>query len=159
MGNDKCGYRVFRPTYTDKQSGQPRQSPTFNVAFRDHLNRRQTIAGHTNEKRAEKIAERVLELVQCCRDGTAPDAKLLRWLDALPDRTRQRLVSMDLIDPQASCADVPLLAYLEGRKDDGGAVVEPGYLQAMKARGGTGQHVTQTVTRIKRVLEECGFVF
>ena len=59
----KQPYRIFRPTYTDKVSGERRHSPTYNIAFRDHHKCRKTIAGHEDEERTRRIAVRIIELV------------------------------------------------------------------------------------------------
>src|SRR6478672_4658613 len=104
-------FRLFQPTYKSKETGETRRSGTYNIAFRDHLNRRQTLAGDDNEDKARRIAERVMELVSTRREGSSPEGKLQRWLDALPPKMRERLVAMDLIDVQAATSDVPLLVY------------------------------------------------
>ena len=150
-------YRLFRPKYT--VNGETRESPTWNVAFRDHLRRRQTVAAFTNEARSRKFADRLMELVECRQNGDTPAGKLQRWIDSLPDRLRRRLIKMDLIEATAATGEIPLLTYLDGRKDDSGAVTLPGYQQALEARGATPAHVTQTVKRVRNVLDGCGFVF
>src|SRR5688500_4429854 len=109
-------YRVFRPTYTDKSTGQTRTSPAYHVAFRDHLNRRQTLKGATRETGARKLADRVCDLVHCRRAGEPPPPKLQKWLDSLPPKLRRRLIDMDVIDARSACADTPLTVHLEGEK-------------------------------------------
>jgi len=44
-------FQLFKPTYTDKATGEKRQSPTFNIRFRDHLKRRQTSPPTTTSRR------------------------------------------------------------------------------------------------------------
>ena len=123
-------YRLFQPTYTDRKTGRPRQSDTWNIAFRDHLNRRQTLAASVRERDAHALAGKVMELVRCRRNGEPFGEKLHRWLDStMPQRLRDRLVAMEIIDPLASSAETPLVAHLDGRKADDGTLAEPGYRQ------------------------------
>ncbi len=144
-------YRVFKPTYTS--GGTARASGTYHIAFRDHLARRQSFAGSVRERDTQRTAERLGELVQCRRTGERPPEKLQRWIETLPDRQMKRLLAMELIDPRTMQADRPLAALL----DSDGA--DPGYRQALLARGDTDAHVKQTIDRIRAVLDECGFAF
>jgi hypothetical protein len=49
--------------------------------------------------------------------------------------------------------------YLEGEKDADGAIVEPGYQQALESRGNTQLHVSTTINRVKRILDGWGLIF
>jgi hypothetical protein len=135
-------YRIFQPVYTDKRTKVQRRSDTYHFAFRDHLNRRQSVAGTTRETVTRRMAERVAELVECRRKGDAPGDKLQRWLEALPPKLRERLEAMELIDRLATHAGKPLLAHLDGATDTDGKVTMPGFRQALLARG-----VTTTTSR------------
>ena len=97
--------------------------------------------------------------MQCRRTGEAPAPKLRRWLDALAPKLRGRLIAMDLIDRRAASADKPLTVHLEGGRDAGGNATEPGFRQALEARGVTAGHVHTTCKRVGDLLDACGFVF
>ena len=152
-------YRIVQPVYTDKRTKEQRRSDTYHVAFRDHLNRRQSVAGTTRENVTRKIAERVGELVECRRNGEGPGGKLQRWVEALPPKLRERLEAMELIDRQAVHAGKPLLAHLDGTTDAEGKVTMPGFRQALLARGVTANHVDVTTKRVRTILDGCGLFF
>lgn len=148
-------YKLFKPSYI--RSGERRRSATFNIRFRDHLNRRQTLAASERERDAHTLAGRVMELVQIRRRGEALDARMVRWLDAQPRNIVERLTDLEIIDPVAATAETTLLDHLEGRKDADGKVIEPGYRAKLVAKRDTDQHVNQQITRIRELLDHCEF--
>jgi hypothetical protein len=151
-------YRLFRPTYSTAESGL-RTAATWRIAFRDHQNRRQTLSAGADRRDADRMADRLHRLIQARRDCAALPEDLRKWLDALPTRTRDRLAEMDLIDATAAASDRPLIEHLEGRKDEAGIIVAPGYRQALLARGNTERHARTTAKRVRAVLDGCGFTF
>lgn len=150
-------YTLFRTTYTDRKTGEQRQSPTLHVHFRDHLRRRQKFTGGRTEKQGHHVGGMLTELVECRKTGADPSERLRRWLGTLPDGDRGRLETMDLLDAQAAGAGKPLTVHLEGEKDAAGNVVSPGYRQALAARGVTEHHVHTTVKRVADTFAGCGF--
>ena len=152
-------YRLFTRSYKDKRTGADVQSDTHHIAFRDHMNRRQTLGASTRESTSRTMAERLGDLVELRRSGGAPDDKLQRWIDSQPDKLRKRLIDMDLIDARAAAAAVPLSAMLNGEKDAGGIITRPGYRQALEARGVTDEHVKMATDRVEKILDGCAFAF
>jgi integrase len=152
-------YTIYRPKYRQRVTGETATSDTYHVRFRDHLGRRQRLAGYKRERETTTFAERVVELVACRRKGESPEQRLRRWLDGLPERTRDRLAEMDLIDRPSASADVPLSVHLQGALDDAtGEAVSPGWRQEIAARGVTGKHLAVTVSRVAAVLDACGLL-
>jgi hypothetical protein len=155
-------FTLFRPKYTvklDNGTREQRTSDVYNVRFRDHLNRRQTLAGYRQERRTLQLAERLQRLIECRQIGTALPADMQKWLDSLPDKTRDRLAAIDLIDAVTVSADRPLIEHLDGCTDEQGGMIDPGYKQALAARGVTDMHVTRTTTRVRAILDGCRFTF
>ena len=100
-------FQLFKPTYTNRQTSERCQSPTFNIRFRDHLKRRQTLAGHEDEAKARRIAERVMELVECRRERAGLTSKLRQWVETRRPSFRKRLISLDLITAQSVATTRP----------------------------------------------------
>jgi len=100
-----------------------------------------------------------MELVECRREGIGPPSKLRQWVDSRRESFRKRLIELDLIDATSIATDTPLIVYLDGRKNAEGEVVEPGWQQAIAARGTTSEHVARSVDRVRRILEGCDFIF
>ncbi len=150
-------YRLYKPGYVCKTTGERKEQAVYHIAFRDHLNRRQDLAGSTREQESHSIAGKVADLVRCRTSGEALPSSVSRWLTILPDRLRERLAKMDLIDPSTASAEKPLAHHLEGVTD--GNKTDPGFRQALEARGNTDAHVNLTVKRVKSILDNCGFTY
>ena len=159
MGKVQPCYRLFRAPYNDKITGKVRLCDAFSMTFRDHLKRRQTIGTLTADRdKARKTAERVMELVECRREGTPLPSKLRQWVETRPPRLRRRLLALGLIAANILPSDTPLLAYLDGHKDERGAVTKPGWKQAITAKGSDANRAHVACSRVRAVLEACGFV-
>ncbi len=161
-------YRIFQPTY--RKDGQSVASPTYHVAFQDHMRRRQRIIGATADsdtaaahKRASddthQLAGWIARLVRCRQTGEPIDANLQRWIDMLPDSLRSRLIAMEILDPRTVYADKPLLIHLDGEKDAAGEIITPGYRQALEAKGRTTDYIHATITRVRSILDGCGLLY
>ena len=151
----KSPYRIFRPTYTEKVGGKRRRSPTYHIAFRDHLKRRQSFAGETTERSTRIVAEKLLELVNCRRGGEGISDPLRKWIDSRSEKELARLQAMDLLTSTAENAGVTLAEHLDGRRDDAGNVTRPGWRQDLEARGVTGEHVRTVTSRVETLLTGC----
>jgi integrase len=149
-------FTLFRQSRTDARSGQLTHSKRWHVRLRDHLGRRQSFVAFTREQTSHAFGEKLDRLVECRRAGMPLDPDLSRWLESIDDQLRARLVKIELLDATSWQADVPLLEQLEGKFDQQGQLVEPGYKQILEAKGDSPLHVAPAVGRPKRVLTECG---
>jgi len=141
-------YVLFKQTYRGGTS------TNYHIRFRDHLRRRQTIVAYSRDSDSHRLAQRIIALVDNRTHGTQLDAGTRRWLEGLDKATVKRLATMELIDPRAAFADRPLLDHLIGQRDKAGTIVQPGYQQAMEAKGDTECHVTKTITRIRKIVDD-----
>lgn len=148
-------YRVFRPLFRARD-GKQKRSPTWHVEFRDHLNRRQRVTGERHQRDTEQLAGKLLRLVRHRKHAEPLPTDLRKWLDTLPEKTRERLAGMDLLDVIGEGLDRPLSLWLDGDAEGGDG--QPGYRQAIAARGVTAEHVDSVIPRIRGVLDGCGFV-
>jgi len=151
--------RVFRQAYKDRKTGQTRHSSNWYVEFRDHerIARRWPVAD--DRKATHSIGLKLERLAAARRgDGTLDD-DLARWVDNAPRDLRARLVNAGLIDARRLAVARPLAAHLDGEQGPGGELLAVGFRQALTAKGNTPAHVDQTVGRVRRVLDACGFAY
>jgi integrase len=150
-------FRIIQPTYKNK-SGESVKADHFYVEFRDHNRGRQKLKGYANLRDTERFAERIMELVTIRRQGETLAGKLRRWVEGLDPTTSKRLIDIGLIDSRAVDTEKPLSVLLKGRADESSAIIEPGYQQALEARGNSKGHIDMAVGRVDRILAECGFL-
>jgi len=148
-------YHLEHVTYTDK-AGNRHESPFFTIRFKDHAGMWQRIpTGTANERHATGFADRLMRLLELRRNSATIPEDLAKWLDTLGEQSRRRIAACDLIDAVAAAAERPLIDHLDGQKDAAGKVIEPGYTQALEARGTTANHIGTVTHRVRTILEEC----
>ena len=79
--------------------------------------------------------------------GGQIDPKLSRWLAELPQRTRDRLVTIGLVDADRVSANKPLADHLSD------------FEQSLHAKGCTERHVSLVTGRVRRIIDGCMFRF
>lgn len=136
--------RVFRTTYKTKD-GESKQASKWYVEFRDHLDTVRRLPAFTDKRQSEELGRKIEKLVACRANGESPDKQLGRWLEALPDKTRQRLAKIGVLDAQNIAAGKPLSEHL----DD--------FHAYLMAKGNTEKHVNHTVGRARCIIEGCRF--
>ena len=149
-------FDLYKPTW--KRAGKRGISSHWYIRIEDHHGKRHKIPADESEDTSRQMGQRIDDLIRCRKTMETPDARLLRWIEVIPRALRERLIDADIIDTDLAAKDQPLLVWLEGQTDASGAVTFPGYRQHLVSTGDTAEHVEQTVRRIRRVLEGCGFV-
>ena len=137
--------RVFRTTYRDGK-GKTRQAAKWYVEFIDHRETVRRLPAFSSKAASEEMGRNVEKLVGYFRaTGGQTDPRLTRWLSELPQRTRDKLVSIGLLDAERVAAKKPLSEHL----DD--------FRAALTAKGCTAKQVQQVSGRVQRVFDGCGF--
>ncbi len=136
--------RVFRTTYKDKY-GQKQQASKWYIELRDHLHTVRRIPGFTDKRQTEALGRQIEKLVASKVSGQQPDTELSRWLEAIPDRLRNNLVRIGLIDSQRAAAGKSLSKHLDDFK------------ACLQAKGNTKQHVDLVTLRATKVVDGCKF--
>ncbi len=137
--------RVFKTSYTDRK-GKARAASKWYVEFKDHLETVRRLSAFTNKAASEELGRNLKKLVEYHKaTGGQVDPSLSRWLAGLPQRTRERLVAIDLLDGQRVAVSKPLADHL----DD--------WAEAMLAKGNTRNHVELVTARARRIIDGCGF--
>jgi integrase len=141
------GFWVFKPTYTDR-TGKQRPAAKWYVQFSDQKGTLRRLPAFTSKAASEEMGRNLVKLVEY-HNGTGgqTDPTLTRWLAGLPDRTRDKLVSIGLLDAQRVAVSKPLADHL----DD--------WAEALRAKGNSAIHVDVVTARARRVTDGCGFKF
>jgi len=152
-------FKIFKPKYTDRKTGQAVESDTYYVEFRDHVAGRQRWPISKDYKAAHRAGLRIDDLVRCRRDGDPIPAKLLSWFDVAPQDLRKRLNEAGIIDPEHVAKGEPLAVHLDGKKDEAGLMTMPGYRQHLTAgRTDREEYAELLIGRVKRIIDGCGFI-
>lgn len=140
--------RVYKPTYTYKEKGKRKTKKISKwwIELRDHIGVIRRFPAFTDKGESEKVGRKIEKLVICNLNHEPPDRILSEWLEHIPEKLWDKLVQFGLLDSRRAAASKSLLGHL---KD---------FEISLLAKGGTEKHAKQTTSRIKRVLEECGFV-
>jgi len=92
------------------------------------------------------FGRQIERLVSCRIAGQLPDRQLTLWLEHVPEKLQNRLVSIGLLDSTRVAAGKPLSKHLED------------FHKSLKV-GNTKRHADVTCRRVKRVFDSCGFKY
>lgn len=139
--------RVFKATYKDRK-GHTREAAAWYVEFRDHLETVRRLPAFPSKAASEEMGRNLEKLVAYHKasDGQT-DPALTRFLAGLRARTREKLVSIGLMDPERAGAGKLLADHLEDFHAD------------LLNKGTSAKQAGQVVARIRRVLTGCRFVY
>jgi integrase len=116
--------------------------------FRDHLHTVRRLPAFTGRAASEEMGRNLVKLVEFHKGtGGQIDPALTRWLMGLSSRTREKLVSIGLLERERVAVAKPLSEHLRD------------FAAALKAQGSTADHVAVVTGRARRVIEWCGFRF
>jgi len=138
--------RVYKPRRKDR-NGRSIPYTKWYVEFTDHQETVQRISAFKDKKASEELGRKIERLVSCRVAGEAPDTVMSRWLESLPALLSDRLAGIGLLERQRVAAGKALKEHL----DD--------FERYLASKGNTKGHVKETVSRINRLLESCGFRF
>src|SRR4051812_23432270 len=92
------GFRVFRTTYRDAK-GKTREASKWYIEFRDHLDTPRRLPAFASKAASAEMGRNLVKLVDYHKaTGGQTDPSLSRWLTGLPLKTREKLVSIGLLD-------------------------------------------------------------
>lgn len=138
-------FRLFKAAYRDRQ-GRARESAKWYVEFRDHNEAIRRLPAFASKHASEEMGRNLVKLAEYHKaTGGQTDPALSRWLAGLPQRTRDKLVSIGLLHPERVAAGKQLADHL----DD--------FAAALAAKGNTPFHVRVVTSRARRIIDGCGF--
>ncbi len=135
--------RLFKATYRDR-GGKTCTAAKWYIEFKDHMERRRRLAAFTDKRASAEFGRKAESLVACRISGERPQGDLARWLESLPERFRDKLVFIGVLDAQSVAATKPLAEHLED------------WQVALRAKGNTPKHVNLVTGRARTLLEGCG---
>ncbi len=139
--------RVFKTTYRDSK-GKTRQAAKWYVEFRDHNETVRRLPAFTSKAASLEMGRNLEKLVGYHRaTGGQVDPALVAWLAGLPQRTRDRVVTIGLLSSERVAVSKPISDHL----DD--------FAGALTAKGSTERHVQLVLGRARRIIDSCGFRF
>lgn len=139
--------RLFKSTYHDRE-GNKRETSKWYVEFRDQHEVTRRVSAFTNKRASEELGKSIEQLVSYhLATGGQMDPSLQCWLTDLPQRTRDKLVSIGLVKGERVAVTKPLVDHLTD------------YQHSLEAKGNSPKHVAQIGTRVTRVLRGCRFVY
>ncbi|MCE9548279.1 MAG: site-specific integrase [Planctomycetia bacterium] len=137
--------RVFRTKYKNRD-GQSKEAAKWYLEFRDGDEQVRRLPGFTDKQQTETLGRKVEKLIECKQNRETPGRELSAWLETLPRRMRETLAAWGIIEGRTAAASKPLVEHL---KD---------FEAALTAKGSGLRHVEQSVGRVRRLFEACGFV-
>jgi integrase len=137
------GLRLFRTTYNNE--GKRRFAADWYIEFRDHTGKPRRIPAFSDKGQSAELAHKVQKLVNWKVNGELPDTALSRWIETVPDKLRDRLARIGLLDSRRVAAGKPLADHLDDWK------------AALEAKGNTPRHAELVVSRARKAIEGCNF--
>jgi len=127
--------RVYKPRPTSK---------TWRVEYRDVNGRPRRVGGFGDKKASQELGRRLDRLVAAQAAGQSLDTDMVRWLETVPGRLRERLGELGLLEARTVAASKPLADHI----DD--------WHNVLTAKGNTWKHARTVKARAKAVFEGCG---
>lgn len=129
---------------------QPRPGGNWLLEWRTPLRQVVRLAGFASRERSERMARRIEELGDVRDAGDELDGRLLRWArEECGDRVRERLAELGLLPQSVLVAGKSLGEHL---KD-----FELAKMHRRKKKSTTQKASGLQVTRLRRLVNECGF--
>jgi len=138
--------RIYKATFKDR-SGKQRKSAKWYVDIFDHNRLRHKIAAFADKRLSEAFGRNIESLINCRSAGLEPDVKLNQWIETVPDSLLKKFVSWGLIDGQRTEITKPLTDHIAD------------YVKVLKAKGYSRDYVVRTRNRLKKIVDDCRFVF
>ncbi len=138
--------RLFQTTYRDRD-GKRRTASRWYVEFRDHRRRVRRLPAFTDKRASRAFGQRIERLVELRVAGDSPDVELARWVGMLPDKTRERLARIGLLDMHRFAASKPLADHVTD------------YERSLTDSGATPDYVKKTSYRVRAIIDGIGARF
>jgi len=137
--------RTYKPKYRDKK-GKWKEVKKYWVEVKIHNETTKRFAGCTDEEATKEIGRNIERLASFRVANLPPDAQLVRWLEQIPTKLRNRLVEVGLLDASRFAATKPLLEHVAD------------FVQSLDLCS-KGKHAQQTASKLRKIIEACKFRF
>ena len=137
--------RVFRQRYT--KDGKTKSSSKWYAEVRDHRGGRHRFPGYRDKAATAELGRMIERLAAGRAVGRPPEPEEAAWLSSTPPGLRERLAKLDLVDAAHAARSKPLEEHLAD------------YGRHLEAKGNSGRHCRQHLSRASSVLSGCRMHF
>ncbi|MCA8947845.1 MAG: tyrosine-type recombinase/integrase, partial [Planctomycetes bacterium] len=130
---------VFQQTYAGGH-----RAKTWRIDFKDHKGIRRRVSGYKDKRASEQLEATIEQLVLCRLNATLPDEKLVRAIESMPRKVRDRLIAFDVIDRNKEHAAKSIEAHLDDYRD------------VLEAQGASSKHAVGVRNRALKVFNAAG---
>lgn len=136
--------KVFKPTFTDRRTGKKKRCRHWYATFTDNRQIRRRLPLFADKRASERTAQNIEQLLSC---GGVMTPELLRWLESVPVKQRNKLVEWQIIDSQRVSANIgkPLLEHVAD------------YEQFLLSKGDTPSYAKWVRGTLERTFSACHF--
>jgi integrase len=140
---------VFKPKYKDKRTGKSKSVSKWWVEVRDHQEIVRRFPAFTDKTQSKVVEAKIKQLVACKQNGLSPETEptLVEWLNGIPEKLRDKLTQVGLLDGSRSARNKPLSEL----------VAE--YVEFVSAKERTAKHITDSRNTLERIIKDCRFRF
>ena len=137
--------RLYHDTYRDRRTGRRKEAARWSIEFRDHDERPRRLAAFSDKKASEELGRKIVRLVDLRAAGSEPDRALAKAIQDWPQRVRERLQKIGVLDARQVSGARPLSALIAD------------FEEHVKAGDRTAKHVAHVVGHVRRLFESCSF--
>jgi len=135
--------RLYKPKYKDPTTGKTRERPRWWIETRDHLRRTKRFAGFADKAQTRVFGINIQKLIGCAGSGNPVGPELSAWVNAQPEKLRERFSAMGLISKRQATAAKSLESLLGDFK--------PTLLEG----AGTPKQQRLVMSRLRRIVAGC----
>ena len=130
---------------TDKKTGEVTETKSWFLFFSDHQGIPRSFSAGADKESALSIDLWMRKLVACRQSKHYPP-EIQIWIDAAPNRLKQKFVKWDLVSGCRVAVTQPLKEHLAE------------WHKTLKATGITKKQADQLLSRVLRIFDDCNFV-
>ena len=138
--------KIRKQTYT-AENGENRETEKFYAFFTDHHQTKRKMPLFKEKKASQQAANAIEKLVSHRAAGDILPPDLTSFVEHTLPTIRTTLAKWDILDPRRIQASKPLAEHLTDWEG------------SLKAKGSTERHILQTLQRVRKVFDGCGFHF
>lgn len=137
--------RLFKPKFKTR-NGETKEVRKWWVGLRDQNGINRRIAGFVDKTATEETGRNIQRLISFRSANLPPDEHLVRWLERIPAKLRDRLTKIGLLDESRLAATKSLEEHLVDFEES-------------LVLHGKEKHIQQTLSMLRKIIEGCKFSF
>ena len=134
---------VYKRTYRNRQ-GEATETTRWYVEFADHTGVYQRLPAFADRRASDELGRKLDRLAGLRASGEQPDATLLKWLEGLPGKLRDKLTRFGLLEGRSAATSRPIREHIAD------------YLDSLSADGRTAEYVKKMESRMTAIVDGLG---